>query len=43
MLGRDKYGSEEQHTESFFSVIFKYILFSSGPAIPEESTTVQTK
>ena len=43
MLGRDKYEYEEQHNESFFSVILEYFLFSSGPALPEANAIVQAK
>lgn len=43
MVSRNKYEYEEQDNESFFSVIFKYILFSSGPIVLEENVMVQTK
>lgn len=41
MLGRNKHEYEEQHDESFFfSVILKYSLSSSGPALPEANAIV---
>lgn len=43
MVSRNKYEYEEQDNGSFFSVIFKCILFSSSPVVLEENAMVQMK